>query len=185
MSSVGEKPDRPAEAVGKSLTRWPFALQANHLRERWQRGSVKNGSKKKENPGIMCFTAHPWVWRLDTLDIRVERPMLGVAVLHLTGKWHAAKAGRLRRSLEQLLSDSTPLVVVDMGEVSFIDSTVLSVLVSGLRMAREKEGTLVLARVEGQAREALRLTLLDRVFRLYPSVEEALQALAQGLQSSG
>ncbi|HID84950.1 MAG TPA: anti-sigma factor antagonist [Anaerolineales bacterium] len=111
--------------------------------------------------------------------IRVERPMLGVAVVHLKGKWHAGNLDKLRKTLEQLTTEHTPLLVVDMGEVTFIDSTVLSLFVSGLRAAREQDGTLVLARVGGQVRRALELTLLDRVFRVYPSVEEAIESLVK------
>lgn len=109
--------------------------------------------------------------------IRVEHPMLGVAVVRLKGKWHAGNLDKLRKTLEQLSAEHAPFIVVDMGEVTFIDSTVLSLFVSALRAAREKGGTLVFARMGGQARQAFEVTLLDRVFRVYPSVEEAMEAL--------
>lgn len=119
------------------------------------------------------------------LELRIERPALGVAVLYLKGRLHAGHAEQLRKGLQELIAEHAFLIVVDMGGASFVDSTVLSVLVSGLRMAREKGGRLVLARVQGQPRQALTITLLDRVFRMYPSVEEAVQALTQGTSRSG
>lgn len=62
----------------------------------------------------------------------------------------------------------------DLTEVGFLDSTWLSALVSGLKGARERAEFLKLVGLDEQVEKILRLTMLDRVFELHPSVEAAL-----------
>ena len=63
---------------------------------------------------------------------------------------------------------------LDLIEVDFIDSSGLSALVSGLKALRERDGRMHLSQPQPQARTALRLTLLDRVFSIFPSLEQAV-----------
>jgi len=64
-----------------------------------------------------------------------------------------------------------------MQGVSFIDSSGLAALVSGLRSARERKGDIVLSGVQSQAQTVFRLTMLDRVFAIHPTFEQAKQSL--------
>jgi anti-anti-sigma factor len=64
-----------------------------------------------------------------------------------------------------------------MSGVSFLDSSGLAALVSGLKAAREAGGTLKLAGVNEQARQVFEITRLDQVFELYPDRDAAVQAL--------
>ena len=76
-----------------------------------------------------------------------------------------------------LLRKELELVTVEMSRVSFIDSSGLSALISGLKTLRQAGGGLNLAAVGAQARTALRLTLLDTVLPIYATVAEATTAL--------
>jgi len=51
------------------------------------------------------------------------------------------------------------------------------VLVSGLRLARKENGSIVLSGVQPQAQVVFQLTMLDRIFTIQPTVEEARQSL--------
>jgi anti-sigma B factor antagonist len=84
-------------------------------------------------------------------------------------------ASSLRDALRQLAQEGGGSVIVDLGEVEFIDSSGLSALVSGLKALRSKGGTLSLTRAHPQALTALRLTMLDRVFPIFSTVEEAIK----------
>jgi anti-sigma B factor antagonist len=63
-----------------------------------------------------------------------------------------------------------------MGEVPFIDSSGLSALVSGLKGARKEGGIVVLCNVQPQARTIFSLTMLDKVFSIYPDVQTAMDS---------
>ena len=99
------------------------------------------------------------------------------AVVRPIGQVDADSASDLKAALKQAADGGADNIAVDLEQVNFIDSSGLSALVSGLKLLRQKGGTLSLSRPRPQAMTALRLTMLDRVFGIFPSVEEALQKM--------
>ncbi len=93
------------------------------------------------------------------------------------GRLDIETASELRERLKELAGDGPSLIVVDLQSVDFIDSSGLSALVSGMKAIRQEGGLISLSRPHPQALTALRLTLLDRVFPIFPSVEEALEQI--------
>jgi anti-sigma B factor antagonist len=63
-------------------------------------------------------------------------------------------------------------VVVDLSEVTFIDSTGLTVLVRALRRIRERDCSLVVVATNRSVLKILRVSGLDQVFRLVSSRDE-------------
>ncbi len=109
------------------------------------------------------------------MKIDVERTGNQTAILRPSGQVDADSAPDLKALLKQLVEQGVRLLVVDLDQVDFIDSSGLSALVSGLKAVRQHNGTLNLCRAHTQALTSLRLTMLDRVFSIYPTVEEALE----------
>jgi anti-sigma B factor antagonist len=108
------------------------------------------------------------------MKIEIERPRAGKIVIRPLGRVDADTAPTFKEKLRELAQDEGVTVIVDLFEVDFIDSSGLSALVSGLKALREQNGVLHLCRLQPQALTALRLTLLDRVFPIFPSLEQAL-----------
>ena len=100
-------------------------------------------------------------------------------VLVVVGRLDAVSAGALKERLKKLIHEGYPRLIVDMQAVPFIDSSGLAALVSGLKAAREKSSTLVLANVGEQARTVFKVTLLDRVFAFYEDTASATKALSE------
>ena len=73
---------------------------------------------------------------------------------------------------------STPpaKVVVDLSDVSFLDSTALSTLVQGLKRSRELNGDVRLCGLHQPVRMIFELTRLDKAFEIYISQEDAIEA---------
>ena len=105
-----------------------------------------------------------------TVDPRPD----GVAVVRLIGRLDLPVAAVVKDRLAKVVADGHPRLVVDLGEVSFVDSSGLGALIGGLKAARLAGGDLRLARPADQARLILGLTTLDRVLQLCGTVEEAL-----------
>jgi anti-sigma B factor antagonist len=95
---------------------------------------------------------------------------------------NAITAPELKARIRELVAAGRVELVCDLTEVGFLDSSGLSALVSGLKVTREHGGHLKLAGLTDQAARVYRLTMLDRVFEMYPSVEAAV---AQTRPSSG
>jgi anti-sigma B factor antagonist len=109
------------------------------------------------------------------MNIELEHPTSDQIIVRPQGRVDVESASVLRENLKSIAAESPSLVVVDLKEVDFIDSSGLSALVSGLKALRQSGGSISLSRPHPQALTALRLTLLDRVFPIFPSVEEALE----------
>jgi anti-sigma B factor antagonist len=108
-------------------------------------------------------------------------PVLGVesvgqaCVVRLGGELDLYNAAQMREALVDVCSDSPERVVVDLGEVEFIDSTALGVLIEARTMMGNRRAFL-LAAPGLETRRALEISGLDRHFTVHDSVPEALAA---------
>lgn len=100
-----------------------------------------------------------------------------MALIRLNGRLDASNSEQVKTTLHQLLETDQIKIIVDLQAVPFIDSSGLAALVSGLRLAREKGGNIVLCGVQSQAQIVFRLTMLDRVFHIHPTAEDAKRSL--------
>ncbi|WP_152190372.1 STAS domain-containing protein [Georgenia satyanarayanai] len=96
-----------------------------------------------------------------------------VQVLECSGRLTMVTARSLRDAVEQALGAGPPRLVLDLGEVGFVDSSGLGALISALKRARQAGGDLRIAAVTEQVRTVLKLTNLDRVLRPYADVPGA------------
>ena len=99
------------------------------------------------------------------------------AVFMLDGRFDAGNADAVKEALKQTIGSGVRQVVVDMTQVPFIDSAGLSTLVSALKMSRRAGGDVVLAGVQPQTLTVFSLTMLDKVFAIYPTCQSALDSL--------
>lgn len=97
-----------------------------------------------------------------------------IAIVKLEGRLDFMSCVDAREKFSQAVKGGNRNLIVDLGDVSFIDSSGLGSLVGGLKTARQAGGDLRLARPTEQAASVLKLTSLDQVFRMHPSVEDAL-----------
>jgi len=112
-------------------------------------------------------------------DFAVSSETLGPGrgLVSLRGEVDIYTAPRLKERLVGLLDDGVTGVVVDLSEVTFIDSTALGVLIGGVRRLREAEGRMALVVATRPVERVLTLTGLDRVFTIHATRDAAVAAL--------
>jgi anti-sigma B factor antagonist len=103
--------------------------------------------------------------------------------LQLVGDVDLHTAPQLREHLTRVIDRGATLVVVDLDEVTFIDSTTLGVLLGAGKRLRPRGGQLRIAVSVPSIRKIFEITLLDRIFQLYDSREEALGKPSAGARS--
>ena len=86
-------------------------------------------------------------------------------------------APRFKSQITDYISSGNRSIVLDLGAVSFIDSSGLGALVASLK-ALGKEGDLVLSGTAGTVVSMFKLTRMDKVFRMFGTTEEAIAALS-------
>jgi anti-sigma B factor antagonist len=83
-----------------------------------------------------------------TGEIALERNESGVAVLTISGEHDLSTAPNLRRRLDDLLDEGVA-TVLDLSPATFIDSSILSVILDGRRRAAEAKTGFAVARSKG------------------------------------
>ena len=110
------------------------------------------------------------------MDVRVEPVGGAAAVLTPSGRLTMVTAGELTAYVERTVAAGRSVIVVDLAETDFMDSSGLGALVAGLRVTRAAGGDLRIARATEQVLTVLQLTTMDRVLRPHATVDEALGA---------
>jgi cellulose synthase (UDP-forming) len=100
----------------------------------------------------------------------------GVAVIRLRGRLDFAASGLARRRFHDLVRGGYRRLVIDLHGVDTIDSAGIVSLIEGLKAARQVGGDLRIADAAAATKPALAMADLDRVLRLYPTVEDAVAA---------
>jgi anti-anti-sigma factor len=112
------------------------------------------------------------------MQISIQALEPNFTLVSLNGRLDATASPEVKATLRRLVGEGHRKIVVDLHQVPFIDSSGLASLVSGLRLAREQDSTVVLCNIQTQAQIVFQLTMLDRIFAIYPNLEEATQYLA-------
>lgn len=115
----------------------------------------------------------------DRDEFRLESTRLNsdTALVELRGQVDLHTAPELKDHLLAAIEDGAVNVVVDLTETTFIDSMTLGVLLGAVRRLRPRGGRLRIVCDDPNVRKIFEITLLDRVFALYPTRERALERL--------
>lgn len=95
------------------------------------------------------------------------------AVVHCDGRLTMVTAALLLSAVQSAIEEGRSHLVLDLEETSFVDSSGLGALISGLKQARQAGGDLRIAAVAAQVHTVLSLTNLDRILRPYDTVGDA------------
>jgi anti-sigma B factor antagonist len=98
-------------------------------------------------------------------------------VLALRGELDVGTVAKLAQPLREAIADGKTAVVVDLGELTFIDSTGLMVLLNGLRRLIREGGRLVLVCTNPTVLRLFEITGTDSTFTIVPDRAAALEAV--------
>lgn len=96
-------------------------------------------------------------------------------IVEVTGEIDVYTAPALREELSSLIDAENTDLVVDLTQVSFMDSTGLGVLVGALKKVRTLGGDLQLIISQEKILKVFRITALTQVFTIHATLEESLQ----------
>ena len=99
----------------------------------------------------------------------------------VSGQMDAGNSAQLGEELDRLLTEGTRKLVIDLGQVGFMNSSGLATLIHYYKLARSNCGDISLAALQPKVRQAFQLTRLDRMFDLQPDVARAVERFT-GLQ---
>lgn len=104
-------------------------------------------------------------------------------VLAPMGRLDITTAWQFRLKLQDCISHVSPHVVVNLGQVNFIDSSGLTSLVAGMRDADKVKGSFRICNVHPEAKLVFEVTMMDSVFEIFDSEEDALEGVPREIAS--
>jgi anti-sigma B factor antagonist len=112
------------------------------------------------------------------VDLSITRESeRGYPIVAVSGEVDVYSAPMLRDELTQLLAGGATSVVVDLTDVSFLDSTGLGALVSARTAAGQAGGSLPVVCTHERILKLFTITGLDGVFQIHSTVADALAGL--------
>ncbi len=109
-----------------------------------------------------------------------NREVDGVAVVGLEGRIVLGEeSNALRERVKSLLSNNKKKIVLNMDNVTYIDSAGLGTLVAAHHSAKSQGATLKLSNLGSKFQEVLQVTKLLTVFDVLPSEADAIRSFSK------
>src|SRR5512134_3060011 len=119
---------------------------------------------------------HCYRWSLMNV---IQRDVDGVAVLDLVGRLTSTEGvGKLGGRVATLVADGQTQVVLNLGQLSYMDSSGLGEMVSCYSRMRKAGGAIKLAQTTARIQDLLAITRLVTVFDSYDTEDLALASFA-------
>ena len=90
----------------------------------------------------------------------------------------------LEQAIREIAAEGTPRIVVDLGRISYLNSTGLGSLVAAHMSCKNREGYLRLANISKRISNLFIITKLAFVFETFDSVDEALAGVNRSSMKS-
>jgi anti-sigma B factor antagonist len=107
-----------------------------------------------------------------------SRSIEDITVVAPDGRCDRRTAPALAEWLELASRSGANRIIVDMGSITFMDSTGLATLIRFMKQCRATGGDLCLANLQQPVRIIFELTRLDSAFLICPTVDMAVDSFA-------
>jgi anti-sigma B factor antagonist len=112
----------------------------------------------------------------DKMSIKVKESYNAV-VIEMKGKLVGGPlSSEFSHTLYDHLDKGKKNIVVDMGDITYVNSSGLGILISGLTSMRKNGGDLKLANINNKVEGLLSITKLNQIFEQFDSVDEAVKS---------
>ena len=120
---------------------------------------------------------------MDNISIDIAYHLLHpeVATLRLKGFLYANTLPEFDKTLRLAIAAAKKKLIFDLSETTYISSGGWSMFLVSLKNLKELGGDLILVGMNPEVRDTFELLEYDKVFKLFPSVDEALK---QGFASA-
>lgn len=92
-------------------------------------------------------------------------------------KLDSSIAPQLKSEMVTLHAEGVRNIILDLSEVKYTDSSGLSALLVGNRILQEDNGIFILARLSDHTMKLIKISQLDSVLNIMPTVEEGIDAI--------
>jgi len=106
-----------------------------------------------------------------------ETEQSSAVILHLKGELLGGQSAQnFKNRLKELIDSGKKQVIVDLTKTTYINSSGIGMLVSGLTTLSQANGSLKLVGIEENIRNIFVITNLVSVFECYKTIQEAINS---------
>ncbi len=91
---------------------------------------------------------------------------------------NAIIAEPVKEELKELFSSQGSSLILDLKNVTFIDSSGFGVFLSLLKIARNNQGIFKLCNLNEDVMELFKILQLHTIIEIYPTIEDAIQSIS-------
>lgn len=102
---------------------------------------------------------------------------VNLKIIQPAGILDGTKVQQIRQEINSIINAGAAIVLIDLANVTFMDSSGLGALVIALKAVRTAGGKLFLCSVNDQVKLLFELTSMDRVFEVFPNRAEFEKAV--------
>ena len=110
------------------------------------------------------------------MQIEVQEGNNYIVVIPRRKSVDASVSDEFKKRMQDIVNSGTSLIVLDMQDISFIDSTGLGSIIATYKTL-DQDQTLVLCNISEGIQDIFKITKLDKRFTIFPSRESAFKAL--------
>jgi len=99
-----------------------------------------------------------------------------VGVIELSGEIDIYNCGEIRKLIDAYSARTIVRIIVDMGKVTYIDSSTIGVFLAELKRLRAKGGNLRLLNLTGAPRHVLEMARLEELFPPFDDEKKAIES---------
>lgn len=97
-----------------------------------------------------------------------------VVILDIQGEIDLYNAPEIKDTMQKLIEAQKYSIIINLEKVSYIDSSGIGALISGLSNLKKYQGSLKIINVYASVKKVFELTKLTSFFEIYDSEEEAI-----------
>lgn len=98
-------------------------------------------------------------------------------IVDLVGEIDMNSSAQLREQLIEILRKKHRVTIINLAEVSFMDSSGLAVLIEAMQVTNRQATQLKIAGLNDRIRSIFEISRLDSIFSIYDTEEAALRGL--------
>ena len=100
----------------------------------------------------------------------------GFRYVSLSGEIDLHNSPAVAASLKEIIARKPPQVLVDLSQVSYIDSSGIAVMIEGMQNVQKYGGKFGIFGIQDSVRSIFEIARLDQVFRIFPDLKSASAA---------
>lgn len=104
---------------------------------------------------------------------------LDIKIIEPSGRLDITNVAKFRLDISTLVALHPQAIVIDLKDITFMDSSGLGALVSALKTARSSQCELFICHLNDQVKMLFELTSMSKIFKIYPDRDSCLGAIDQ------